>query len=389
MGDVKGPLNIDGLGDPFRDGVEDPSQGVLEFLRRLLSARRRGPRRGDTMKTNVRRGFTLIELLVVIAIIALLVAILLPALGKARRAGRASVCKSNLREMLIAHDVYSSDFKGFIAALQGRIEDHTGHSEFPSPQHAARQAQLIIDDFSGRPDGISGVPNWTTGGGDMAVLVVEGYSHVVLAGYLDNAMPSPVTACPEDRARIAWRAAPLRMSSNPFPPLHNRNKHNRDWLPYSSSYQLVPAACARRRNPSVWSSSDRAALSYWQEDKHDLYHSKGGLAGRRTDEVSYPAMKVMLHDSQDRHTSRHEMFFAFPEARQPLAFFDGSVSVRRTADANPGANPEDPDLPSEFVYDPDPGFESMFGAGQTVKGYYRWTRADLRGVDYGGTEVQP
>lgn len=57
-------------------------------------------------------GFTLIELLVVIAIIALLLAMLMPALERARELGRRTVCAANLRDLALAWGMYSDDNNG-------------------------------------------------------------------------------------------------------------------------------------------------------------------------------------------------------------------------------------------------------------------------------------
>ncbi len=73
-----------------------------------------------------RRAFTLIELLVVIAIIAILAAMLMPALSSAREKGKRVACKSNMRQAITAIHMYGHDFTDRVPS--GRDNNGEWHS---------------------------------------------------------------------------------------------------------------------------------------------------------------------------------------------------------------------------------------------------------------------
>ena len=104
------------------------------------------------MKSRTRNGFTIVELLVVVSIIALLIAILLPAIGKARDAARVTQSSANLRNIAVANDTYSADWadRQFTS-----VPDDVGLSPNGDPLYygdniACMAQQLVGYDYLGR-----------------------------------------------------------------------------------------------------------------------------------------------------------------------------------------------------------------------------------------------
>jgi prepilin-type N-terminal cleavage/methylation domain-containing protein len=120
---------------------------------------------GPPPASNPRRwrsstGFTLIELLVVIAIIAVLAAMLLPALAKAKEESLRTKCKNNLRQLGIGMTVYANDNRDYLVGAKPADNDGNTPGNPPFVQYAIDSMNTNLVQAAGVPLNTNGPNVW-------------------------------------------------------------------------------------------------------------------------------------------------------------------------------------------------------------------------------------
>lgn len=344
-----------------------------------------------------RRAFTLIELLLVVAIIALLISILLPALGKARKAARVSVCMSNQRQIASANINYAADWKNRLCAYSWTPQtsvsqwgDTNAHGGDYIQAHA-NQAVDIVRRMTGRGnDGYFRVIDNR--------MVDRNFGHLPLVdgGYLAQKLPEPVAACPEDRQTLIWQKYPddyqtaIRLGGDIDQASEDSYKRI---YPFWMTYQYVPNAWSPEIGPYV---IRQATGGQGYHMLYTVFPGQTSFVNRYLEDCSFPSQKVWMFDLFDRHYYSRTIWHAFAPASQPMIFFDGSVANRKFRDSNPGWTPPGSPAaintpPTSYSYWPfpqDPATLNGAAQQQIPAAGFRWTRGGIRGIDFSGREVQ-
>ena len=345
-----------------------------------------------------RRGFTLIELLVVIAIIALLIGILLPALGEARKTAKLVLDMNNQKQIGTGTNSYATDYQDKNPTFSWQAGE--AESPFGSPGDnltaAAHQAIWIIRERGGRDD-MTPPTSWIP-----HVL----YSHLPLQDYLASRLPEKLVVSPMDLNRLKWQdwrgfnnceyvPNPAGKAGGTMP------KDDQRW-PYSSSYSAVTALYDKGQSANIKAASGTPVtrrVKYGTSHRTYLVPGNADLGATNASDVTFPAQKVLMHDDVARYFGKFQYFYGYEEARLPTLMFDASVNVRPNIDANMGWDPHSPRTAGDAVdwFDyamglrPAEQWEPPTRNGAfldpNVKGYYHWTRGGLRGLDFGGSEI--
>lgn len=307
--------------------------------------------RRNSTRANTRRGFTLIELLVVIGIIALLIGLLLPSVGRARKSGWLVKSLSNVRGIGTANFAYQSDWKGFSAfgALKGRNGGGRG------------QWRDVAADWTQ----VTGVSSWCFGGKENDGYWVSGANAAggafdfesadrPLNRYMSNDITYPYEQISDG---MIPANAPIRAE---FDLDYFRDPSDKASLQQQWSYNADPTNTRRLRvsvallSGEQISSYDDVGTSYHMNFKWFNYiypsrdsnfgraYFKGMRVFRQADGIS-PSKFVFVHDQYadliaNSSSTQYQLINGYGDINKSImGFFDGHAAIKKV---RPGATAE-------------------------------------------------
>ena len=331
-----------------------------------------------------RSGLVLADPIACVLVLALAIAAIVLMADRARLLARIGEDLSHLRTIHGSTVSYAADFEDRAWQLSWRAWQVHWSPDDPAAigfvpvatdaQSALQQLTYIIRTRGERPEApnFAGVNLWP----------YLSYSHLALQDYLGDALPTRLFVSAADRRR-AWADDPRGYDAGLYSPNLGVGGYNIRH-PYGASFRMGTcffdnAPVGSRVSPMSTSSVILPTTP------------SGTISGRPLSDIAHPSQKAFLHDLVARHFGPQQVYHAFPEARLPVLMADGSARVRSFAEANPGADPNNPAGPApSLTYTPLPIEPPATGpnAGPARPGP-QWTRMGLLGRDFGGPEVYP
>jgi prepilin-type N-terminal cleavage/methylation domain-containing protein len=369
-----------------------------------------------------RNGFTIIELLVVVSIIALLVGILLPAIGKARDQAQLSVSQANLRNLGTAHGSYAAEWNDrqftlivdSISAYGSNAPQafNAYNESLGTDEHAGIWLGYAYDEqgqnyhnwryplnsgFSGNyglPQPIEFDENYF---GSFRLWNAEAFNGYISGKFYDKTFYAPKDQVVIDVVKVAWE------DPGTFSFLPEVTTDLGD-IPCWPSYCLSPAAMF---NPTVMAHDDQTDDQFngWQ----DPWSLTGGFRSPGHSQAAYPNLKTHMiehHWLQNVRAECNPGFdpgtyagcepFYFNHSRESspsTLFYDGhigTVGVRRAMQADARmrnqTNQTNWGLWSKDTYFGDEGYLISYGYDLAATSYHILTTDGIRGRDVIGDQ---